>query len=453
MTNTLQRDSRRIGRGGEMDGEFFNLPDLGDVGSATHSDDLSLQTWEILKKEVTYQQGEVPPLYEHIYMNEFVNRKHVKQREEDIAICVCQLDVHDPESACGDRCLNVLTSTECTPGYCPCGVYCKNQRFQKCEYPLVRLFKTVDRGWSLLAAQNIEAGQFVIEYCGEVISWKEARQRSHVYESQGESIDATKKGNLARFINHSCQPNCETRKWTVLGEVRVGIFTKQDILAGTELSYDYNFEWYGGAKVRCLCGAPTCAEFLGARSRGFQEAFYLWEDDDSRYSVDNIPLYDSGEEDASLKLAMVRETPIDVEPLDSMPEEAELLDSSSTATVLSVQGQSGSRKPHVPRRSANTKMKATVRRPVNVKLLADSLASASASAELLASEAVRAEAAAALDAVYDEIRPAIEEHERDTQDSVPTSVAQKWIAASCRKLKADLDLSAAIIRSVASHRR
>lgn len=66
------------------------------------------------------------------------------------------------------------------------------------------------------------------------------------------------------------QPNCETRKWTVLGEIRVGIFAKQDILIGTELAYDYNFEWYGGAKVRCLCGAFTCSGFLGAKSRGFQ---------------------------------------------------------------------------------------------------------------------------------------------------------------------------------------
>lgn len=55
-----------------------------------------------------------------------------------------------------------------------------------------------------------------------------------------------------------------------MGEVRVGIFAKQDISIGTELAYDYNFEWYGGAKVRCLCGAISCSGFLGAKSRGFQ---------------------------------------------------------------------------------------------------------------------------------------------------------------------------------------
>ena len=53
--------------------------------------------------------------------------RHKKQKEEDIAICECKFDFSDPDSTCGERCLNVLTSTECTPGYCPCGVYCKNQ--------------------------------------------------------------------------------------------------------------------------------------------------------------------------------------------------------------------------------------------------------------------------------------------------------------------------------------
>nr|XP_023923957.1 histone-lysine N-methyltransferase ASHH1-like isoform X2 [Quercus suber] len=231
------------------------------------------------------QQIEELPEYIHINQNDFSYRKHKKQKEEDIAICECKYNANDPDSACGERCLNVLTSTECTPNYCPCGVYCKNQRFQKCAYAETKLFKTQGRGWGLLADKDIKAGQFIIEYCGEVISWKEAKRRSHAYETQGlkdafiislngsESIDATKKGSLARFINHSCQPNCETRKWNVLGEIRVGIFAKEDISKGTELGYDYNFEWYGGAKVRCLCGAVSCSGFLGAKSRGFQVNF------------------------------------------------------------------------------------------------------------------------------------------------------------------------------------
>eukprot|EP00252_Welwitschia_mirabilis_P025615 TRINITY_DN8089_c0_g1_i2.p1 TRINITY_DN8089_c0_g1~~TRINITY_DN8089_c0_g1_i2.p1 ORF type:complete len:156 (+),score=21.73 TRINITY_DN8089_c0_g1_i2:418-885(+) len=128
---------------------------------------------------------EEPPHYIHIQSNEFLHRGHKKQKEEDIAVCECKYEPDDPESMCGDRCLNVLTSTECTPNYCPCSDHCKNQRFQRCEYVKTKLFKTDGRGWGLLADQDIKAGQFVIEYCGEVISCKEARKRSQMYEATG----------------------------------------------------------------------------------------------------------------------------------------------------------------------------------------------------------------------------------------------------------------------------
>ena len=52
-------------------------------------------------------------------------------------------------------------------------------------------------------------------------------------------------GALGRFINHSCEPNCETQKWIVRGELAIGLFAIKDIPAGTELTFDYNFERYG----------------------------------------------------------------------------------------------------------------------------------------------------------------------------------------------------------------
>jgi SET domain-containing protein len=58
-------------------------------------------------------------------------------------------------------------------------------------------------------------------------------------------IDATLRGNASRFYNHSCEPNCETQKWTVSGELRVGFFAKKFIPKGAELTFDYQFETYG----------------------------------------------------------------------------------------------------------------------------------------------------------------------------------------------------------------
>ncbi|XP_012450901.1 histone-lysine N-methyltransferase ASHH1 isoform X1 [Gossypium raimondii] len=458
-------------------------------------------------------ENEDLPQYEHIFQNEFSYRKHKKQKEEDIAICECKFDFSDPDSTCGERCLNVLTSTECTPGYCPCGVYCKNQKFQKCQYARVTLFKTEGCGWGLLAAEYIKTGQFIVEYCGEVISWKEAKRRSQAYENQGlkdafiislngsESIDATKKGNLARFINHSCQPNCETRKWTVLGEIRVGIFAKEDIPIGTELAYDYNFEWYGGAKVRCLCGALNCSGFLGAKSRGFQEDTYLWEDDDERYSVEKIPLYDSAEDepatkllkavnlnsendvntkseqsitmDVNLKSKHQLESTIDTVPMEGVDvntlkiespkdinlysQDAQQAFSQKNAMISRIRSNSACRNYHIrsgpmlkkkSQHYSNGKLKHLSKKQIDLKHLAKLLASKEAQEEVFRYEEMKNEAASQLASLYNDIRPAIEEHERDNQDSVSTSVAEKWIEASCTKLKIEFDFHSSILRNI-----
>jgi len=89
----------------------------------------------------------------------------------------------------------------------------------------------------------------VIEYVGEVINLEtckrrleERKHRRNFYIltlNNQECIDASKKGNLARFINHSCKPNCQTQKWVVRGELRVGIFAVRDIKKGEEITFDY----------------------------------------------------------------------------------------------------------------------------------------------------------------------------------------------------------------------
>ncbi|KAL5710303.1 [histone H3]-lysine(4) N-trimethyltransferase [Ranunculus cassubicifolius] len=394
--------------------------------------------------------------------------QHKKQKEEDIAICDCKYNACDPDSACGDRCLNFLTSTECTPGYCPCDSSCRNQRFQKCENAKLKLFKTEGRGCGLLADENIKAGQFIIEYCGEVISSKEARKRALAYEVQGlldayiislnasESIDATKKGSLARFINHSCLPNCETRKWTVLGEIRVGIFAMQDIPIGTELGYDYNFEWYGGAKVRCLCGASSCSGFLGAKSRGFQEDTYLWDDNDDRYSVEDIPTYDSAEDEPTSKLLKTSEinstsiethvVPLSVKPLNSAaPMEGVVMHNETKAMVPRIQASPSPNKKALK----YTRSKNNANKVVDAQRVGQLLVLMEARDEVMNYEESKKEAKMELDSLYDEIRPDIEVHERDSQDSVPTNVAERWIGAHCDKFKADFDLYSSIIKNIA----
>lgn len=95
-------------------------------------------------------------------------------------------------------------------------------------------------------------------------------------------IDATR-GSIARFVNHSCQPNCRMEKWTVAGKPRMALFAgDRGVMTGEELSYDYNFEYvidhircstnttspYSQKNVQeCRCGSEKCRGVLGPRPR------------------------------------------------------------------------------------------------------------------------------------------------------------------------------------------
>ncbi|KAG8010108.1 Histone-lysine N-methyltransferase SETD2 [Nibea albiflora] len=162
---------------------------------------------------------------------------------------------------------------------CLNGVYCSNRRFQMKQHADFDVILTEDKGWGLRAAKDLVSNTFVLEYCGEVLDHKEFKTRVKEYArnknihyyfmslKNNEIIDATLKGNCSRFMNHSCEPNCETQKWTVNGQLRVGFFTTKAVAAGTELTFDYQFQRYGKEAQKCFCGAPSCRGFLGGENR------------------------------------------------------------------------------------------------------------------------------------------------------------------------------------------
>lgn len=78
-----------------------------------------------------------------------------------------------------------------------------------------------------------------------------------------EVVDATIHGNAARFINHSCEPNCYSRVVNVDGQKHIVIFATRKIYKGEELTYDYKFPIEEpGNKLPCNCGAKKCRKFL-----------------------------------------------------------------------------------------------------------------------------------------------------------------------------------------------
>ena len=73
-------------------------------------------------------------------------------------------------------------------------------------------------------------------------------------------------------MNHSCNPNCETRKWIVNGKLCIGLFARMNIPAQTELTFNYRCERFGETVQRCLCGEPNCSGFIGQQKEYADEA-------------------------------------------------------------------------------------------------------------------------------------------------------------------------------------
>uniref|UniRef100_A0A2K5NE11 Histone-lysine N-methyltransferase, H3 lysine-36 specific n=1 Tax=Cercocebus atys TaxID=9531 RepID=A0A2K5NE11_CERAT len=220
-----------------------------------------------------------PPPYKHIKVNRPIGRVQIFTADlSEIPRCNCKATDENP---CGidSECINRMLLYECHPTVCPAGGRCQNQCFSKRQYPEVEIFRTLQRGWGLRTKTDIKKGEFVNEYVGELIDEEECRARIRYAQEhditnfymltldKDRIIDAGPKGNYARFMNHCCQPNCETQKWSVNGDTRVGLFALSDIKAGTELTFNYNLECLGNGKTVCKCGAPNCSGFLGVRPK------------------------------------------------------------------------------------------------------------------------------------------------------------------------------------------
>ncbi|KAI4897908.1 hypothetical protein NFI96_023111 [Prochilodus magdalenae] len=133
----------------------------------------------------------------------------------------------------------------------------------------IRFCKSHIHDWGLFAMEPIAADEMVIEYVGQNIRQVIADMREKRYEEEGIGssymfrvdhdtiIDATKCGNFARFINHSCNPNCYAKVITVESQKKIVIYSRQPINVNEEITYDYKFP-IEDEKIPCLCGAENC---------------------------------------------------------------------------------------------------------------------------------------------------------------------------------------------------
>ncbi|KAI5716192.1 hypothetical protein M8J76_002500 [Diaphorina citri] len=228
-----------------------------------------------IKTEETNERASRPSKYVKIKTNKPVGTVRLETDKSSTPVCEC-----DESSPCGvgSSCINRDLYVECNPDSCPARTKCQNRDFETRNYPPLEVFNTGSRGWGLKALTDLKRGQFVVEYVGEMIDQKELNRRRRDMDRNNDHnyyflsldnsryIDAGKKGNLARFMNHSCEPNCTAEKWTVSGDTRVGLFALRDVPAGTELVFNYELQKADNDGMRrCMCGAASCSGFIGAK--------------------------------------------------------------------------------------------------------------------------------------------------------------------------------------------
>lgn len=276
------------------------------------------------------------PSYSHVTRNVWTVPRPKGHKWDEVSVCSCYpvptfLEEMDalgenrpanlPEvqgdsvlQGCGTSCLNRVSFIHCNKKICPCGDMCQNKPFHMLDSPKMEVFLTSSKGWGVRSAENISQGSFIAEYAGEVINTAEMSRRMeesraqgfpHFYMmemSNGLIIDARVKGNVARLLNSSCNPNCITQKWrdAMTGEIRVGIFAKKNIPIGEELVYDYNFEHVmegGVMKYACQCGAPNCRGSIETSQRhgpgDVGRRIEIWWDGDECYYPGKLTNYDS----------------------------------------------------------------------------------------------------------------------------------------------------------------
>ncbi|KAG8858971.1 histone methyltransferase set2 [Tulasnella sp. 330] len=175
-------------------------------------------------------------------------------------------------------------------------------------YPCDCQYRPGEAEQHLTSHYEIIRNDMVYEYIGEVVTENTLLRRMRAYNDEGikhfyfmmlqkgEFIDATKRGGIGRFANHSCNPNCYVAKWVVGNRIRMAIFAKRNIVKDEELTFNYNVDRYGNDAQTCYCGEANCVGFIGGKTQtevATMDDVYLdalgLDDDEIRALSINIP--------------------------------------------------------------------------------------------------------------------------------------------------------------------
>lgn len=144
---------------------------------------------------------------------------------------------------------------------------------KKVSNPYIKRCQSDIQGHGIFATSFIPKGSQIVEYVGERVTPSQSEKilerldetDSHIYIfslNDRWDIDGDTEYNIAKYINHSCEPNC----FSYSDEKNIWIVAKRDIQVGEELFYDYGFDRPGWENHRCLCHSAHCFGFIVARS-------------------------------------------------------------------------------------------------------------------------------------------------------------------------------------------
>uniref|UniRef100_A0A0N4Z6J0 SET domain-containing protein n=1 Tax=Parastrongyloides trichosuri TaxID=131310 RepID=A0A0N4Z6J0_PARTI len=179
--------------------------------------------------------------------------------------CECDADIPCTSSR---TCPSREKFMECTHVSCNLYYECKNRRIQKNQQVhQLQHYKTENKGFGLRTHVDIQPDEYVLEFTGEILTtnnYKERKVQGYALQIQpGFVIDGGGKGSLARFLNHSCDPNCKIERWNVNGSYRFAIFSIKQILIGEELTVDYSEYWVKRKEdTICKCESKKCKGIL-----------------------------------------------------------------------------------------------------------------------------------------------------------------------------------------------
>jgi uncharacterized protein len=134
------------------------------------------------------------------------------------------------------------------------------------DHPLIVFKSSAIHGMGGFARRDIRRGKRIVEYVGIKLSKTKAqteldKQNVYIFTlNDAHDIDGSVEWNPARFLNHSCKPNCEVE--IVRG--RIWIYALCDIKVGEELTYNYSYDFEDYEHRPCNCGAPNCVGYMVA---------------------------------------------------------------------------------------------------------------------------------------------------------------------------------------------